>query len=67
VSRGPPFKQRLEAALDAARAAGAAHVKVTTSDGATFDFSLKLPPADELNDFDAIPPKPLPPRKHLKQ
>lgn len=62
MSRGkaPPFKQRLAAALEAARAAGFAVVWVFTRDGSTFVFSQDdvdaLPPNGEVevNDFDLI-------------
>jgi hypothetical protein len=65
--RAPPFNRRVQAALDAARTAGVARVKVTDRDGASFDFDLKSIAPDDLNDFDAIPPKPLPPRKNQKR
>ena len=62
MSRGkaPPFKQRLAAALEAARAAGFALVWVFTRDGSTFVFSQdepEPPPPNgeaEPNDFDLI-------------
>jgi hypothetical protein len=57
VPRGkaPPFRQRLLAALEAARAAGFARVRVSTRDGATFDFDLDAKTAEptaELNEWD---------------
>jgi hypothetical protein len=61
VSRGkaPPFKQRLQAALEAAKAAGSARLKIKTPDGASYEFDLNpdaKPP--EVNDFDR-PPNPI--------
>lgn len=58
--KAPPFKQRVQAALEAARAAGFPRVRVSTSDGSTFVFSQQdvdaLPPDGEVdtNDFDEI-------------
>lgn len=61
VSRAGPFRQRIEAALAAAQAAGCARVTVKTCDGASFEFNLKssevLDPLHRENDFDAKPPK----------
>jgi hypothetical protein len=60
VSKSPPFKNRLKDALEVARQAGYARVRVTTPDGATFDFAVDitgLPPIDgagEINEIDAI-------------
>jgi hypothetical protein len=59
-AKAPPFARRLRAALEAARAAGFARVRVSTSDGSTFVFSQDdvdaLPPNGEVevNDFDLI-------------
>jgi hypothetical protein len=65
MSRGkaPPFKQRVQAALEAARAAGSARLKIKTSDGAEFQFDL-LPGAEtpDANDFDR-PPNRNPPKR----
>ena len=65
MSRGkaPPFKQRVQAALEAARAAGSARLKIKTSDGGEFQFDL-IPRAEapEVNDFDR-PPNSTPPKR----
>jgi hypothetical protein len=59
-AKAPPFARRLRAALEAARAAGFARVRVSTGDGSTFVFSQDdvdaLPPKSEVevNDFDEI-------------
>jgi hypothetical protein len=55
--RAPPFRDRIRVALEAAQAAGVARLKITTRDGASFDFHLKFAEADDLNDFDTIAPK----------
>jgi hypothetical protein len=62
MSRGkaPPFKQRIQAALEAALAAGSPRLKVKTPDGASYEFDLKpveAEQADSFNDFDTKPPK----------
>jgi hypothetical protein len=60
VSKSPPFKNRLKDALEIARQAGYARVRLTTRDGATYDFAVDntgLPPIDgavEINEIDAI-------------
>jgi hypothetical protein len=54
--RSPPFKQRLAAALAAAKVAGADRVTIKTPDGASFEFAL-TPEADAgepVNDIDRI-------------
>jgi hypothetical protein len=55
MSRGkaPPFKQRLEAAIAAAKAAGAEYLEMQTPDGSSFKIRLK-PESEgpEGNDFD---------------
>jgi len=55
--RSPPFKRRLEAAIDAAKAAGATRVKLNPDGSCEIDFR---PDAEmgEINDFDR-PPNPL--------
>jgi hypothetical protein len=37
--KAPPFKQRIQAALEAALAAGFARVRVRTRDDVTYDFN----------------------------
>jgi len=60
MPKTPPLKNRLKDALQSARQAGFARVRVTTADGATFDFAVDstgLPPIDgagEINEIDAI-------------
>jgi hypothetical protein len=65
MSRGkaPAFKQRVQAALEAARAAGSARLKIKTADGAEYQFDL-IPAAEspEVNDFDR-PPNSIPPKR----
>jgi hypothetical protein len=67
VSKSPPFKNRLRDALEVARQVGYARVRITTPDGATYDFtvdSTELPPIEgtvEINEIDAIM------QKHRKQ
>jgi hypothetical protein len=58
--RAPPFKQRLAAALEAAKAAGAIRVKIN-ADGSC-EFDLTEPEAPASNDFDR-PPAPLPEKR----
>jgi hypothetical protein len=55
----PPFKRQVLAALEAAKTAGATHVQIKTSDGATFEFDLRegLALTHDQNDFDAKPPR----------
>lgn len=54
--KAPSFKQRLQTALGAARAASVSRLRVTTRDGATFDFDLNgEQSAAAENDFDAFP------------
>lgn len=60
--RAPPFKQRLETAIAAGKAAGAARVKLHP-DG-TVELDLVKSENGEANDFDSIPPK-VPRRKHI--
>jgi len=64
MSRGkaPPFRQRVQAALEAARAAGSARLKIKTPDGAEFEFDLGEATTRELNDFDR-PPNCTPPKR----
>ena len=60
MSKSPPFKNRLKDALEVARQAGFARVRITTPDGATFDFAVDstgLRPIDgagEINEIDLI-------------
>jgi hypothetical protein len=60
MPKTPPFKNRLRDALATARQAGFARVRVTTPDGATFDFTVDstgFPPIDgagDINEIDAI-------------
>jgi len=56
MSRGkaPPFKQRVQAALEAARAAGSARLKIKTADGAEYQFDLI--PAAESPEVTPFPP-----------
>jgi hypothetical protein len=65
MNRSPAFKQRLLAALEAARAAGVARVKITDG-GRVFDFDLQSASTDNLNDFDTLPPKAAPKPKEPK-
>jgi hypothetical protein len=64
MSRGkaPPFKQRVQAALEAARAAGFTRLKVKTADGASFEFDTTTEAEAKLNDFDR-PPNSIPPKR----
>jgi hypothetical protein len=58
MSRGkaPPFKQRLETVLAAARAAGFGRLKITTNDGASYEFEVQSSGETlEINDFDRPP------------
>jgi hypothetical protein len=57
AGRAPPFAQRIRAALNAARAAGAARVKIVDRDGASFAFDLTGEQSSEAeaNDFDMFP------------
>lgn len=58
--KSPPFKRRVQDALEAAQAAGAARVQIKTCDGASFEFDLRpeiLGETDEHNDFDIKPPR----------
>jgi hypothetical protein len=60
MKKAPPFKQRLQAAVEVARAAGAARVQVKTCDGATIDIDLRpdaLGETTNANDFDTKPPR----------
>jgi hypothetical protein len=59
--RAPQFKQRMTAAIAAAKAAGASRVKIAPDGSVEIDF---LAPCDQtaINDFDR-PPNPLPPRR----
>jgi hypothetical protein len=54
--RAPPFKQRIAAALEAAKAAGADRVTVKTPDGASYEFALspEVEGAEPVNDIDRI-------------
>ena len=60
MSKSPPFKNRLKDALEIARQVGYARVRITTPDGAIYDFTVDssgLPPIDgavEINEIDAI-------------
>ena len=60
MSKSPPFKNRLRDALEVARQAGYARVRITAPDGAIYDFTVDstvLPPIDgtgEINEIDAI-------------
>ena len=56
--RTPPFKQRVEAALAAAKAAGAERIKIVTPDGARYEIDFVVTPTTEANDFDR-PPNPI--------
>ena len=56
-TKAPPFKQRLETAIAAAKAAGATHIKVNQDGSVELDFAE--PQAPEVNDFDR-PANPLP-------
>jgi len=58
MSRSAPFKQRLETAIAAAKAAGASRVKITTPDGGSCEIDLQPGEASEINDFDR-PPHPV--------
>jgi hypothetical protein len=62
-SKAPPFKQRVEAALAAAKAAGSARLKITSPDGTSYEFDVK-PEADPelINPFD-LPPNPIPSKR----
>ncbi len=61
--KAPPFKQRVQAALETARAAGFGRLKITTPDGATFEFALNAEgETKEINDFDR-PPNTTTPRR----
>jgi hypothetical protein len=53
--RNPPFKQRVEAALAAAKAAGAERIKIVTPDGAAYEIDFHVASAAETNDFDRPP------------
>jgi hypothetical protein len=58
--KSPPFKKRALAFLEAARAIGAASVRIKDRDGASFECDLKseaLDQTDERNDFDVKPPR----------
>jgi hypothetical protein len=60
MSRGkaPPFKQRLEAAIAATKAAGASRVKVNRDGSVELDLKPDaLDPGEVVNDFDR-PPNP---------
>jgi hypothetical protein len=50
--RAPPFKQRVETTLAAARAAGAERIKIVTPDGAAFEIDFAPATVTESNDFD---------------
>jgi hypothetical protein len=69
MSRGkaPPFKQRLETALVAAKAAGFGRLKITTNDGASYEFEVQ-PSGEtlEINDFDRPPNPPTPKRGNAR-
>jgi hypothetical protein len=56
--RTPPFKQRVEAALAAAKAAGAERIKIVTPDGAAYEIDFVATPGTKANDFDR-PPNPI--------
>jgi hypothetical protein len=55
--RAPLFKQRVEAALTAAKAAGAERIRIVTPDGAAYEIDFHVASAPETNDFDR-PPNP---------
>jgi hypothetical protein len=58
--KAPPFKKRVEDALEAARAAGWNYLEITDGDR-TYKFSVQ-PEEGKAgpNAFDVIPPKPVP-------
>jgi hypothetical protein len=58
--RAPPFKQRMTAAIEAAKAAGATRVKIAP-DGSV-EIDLAQTDATPINDFDR-PPNPLPEKR----
>jgi hypothetical protein len=53
--RAPPFKQRVQTTLAAAKAAGAARIKIFTPDGAAFEINFASATVTETNDFDRPP------------
>ena len=42
TGKAPPFRRRVEDALEAARAKGVAVVTITTTDGATYKFDFNV-------------------------
>jgi hypothetical protein len=55
-TKAAPFKKRVEDALEAAKAAGYAHLKVKTPDGATYEFESDASDTSApRNDFDRPP------------
>jgi hypothetical protein len=58
--KAPPFKQRFEAAIAVAKAAGATRVKVNPDGSVEVDF--KAEPEREVNGFDQGP-NPLPAKR----
>lgn len=56
--KSPPFKQRLDAAIAAAKAAGATRIKVNPDGSVELDLQPEaLGQTEDANDFDVKPPR----------